>query len=75
MSTPVKIGGQALNHIEHWDFADESPDDTEVEQASYQTTSVYGFGHPPYCANVLDALQARRRPCATAERGCAAWSC
>ena len=55
----VKIGGPAVNQIEHWGFADESPDDAEVEQASYQTTSVYGFGHPPYYANVLDALQGK----------------
>jgi UDP-N-acetyl-2-amino-2-deoxyglucuronate dehydrogenase len=53
----VKIGGPAVNHIEHWAFADESPDDALVEQVSYETTSVYGFGHPPYYANVLDALQ------------------
>lgn len=55
----VKIGGPAVNQIEHWSFADQSPDDAEVEHASYQTTSVYGFGHPPYYANVLDALQGK----------------
>ena len=55
----VKIGGPAVNQIENWAFADESPDDELVEQASYQTTSVYGFGHPPYYANVLDALQGK----------------
>jgi UDP-N-acetyl-2-amino-2-deoxyglucuronate dehydrogenase len=53
----VKIGGPAVNQIEHWAFADQSPDDALVEQASYETTSVYGFGHPPFYANVLDALQ------------------
>jgi UDP-N-acetyl-2-amino-2-deoxyglucuronate dehydrogenase len=53
----VKIGGPAVNQIEHWAFADQSPDDARVEQVSYETTSVYGFGHPPYYANVLDALQ------------------
>lgn len=55
----VKIGGPAVNQIEHWAFADQSPDDTEVEQASYETTSVYGFGHPLYYANVLDSLQGK----------------
>ena len=55
----VRIGGQAVNQIEHWAFADESPDDAKVEQASYQTSSVYGFGHPPYYANILDALQGK----------------
>jgi len=53
----VRIGGPAVNQIEHWAFADTRPDDALVEQASYQTTSVYGFGHPPYYANMLDALQ------------------
>lgn len=55
----VKIGGPAVNQIEHWAFADERPEDAEVEQASYQTSSVYGFGHPPYYANMLDALQGK----------------
>jgi len=55
----VRIGGPAVNQIEHWAFADPSPDDALVEQASYATTSVYGFGHPPYYANVLDALQGK----------------
>lgn len=55
----VRIGGPAVNQIEHWSFADQCPDDALVEQASYQTTSVYGFGHPPYYANILDALQGK----------------
>ncbi|NBU77284.1 MAG: gfo/Idh/MocA family oxidoreductase, partial [Planctomycetes bacterium] len=55
----VRIGGPAVNKIEHWAFADQSPDDAEVEKASYATTSVYGFGHLPYYANVLDALQGK----------------
>jgi UDP-N-acetyl-2-amino-2-deoxyglucuronate dehydrogenase len=55
----VKIGGPAVNQIEHWAFADEHPDDAEVDQASYQATSVYGFGHLPYYANVLDTLQGK----------------
>ena len=55
----VKIGGPAVNKIEHWVFADECPDDDLVEKASYETTSVYGFGHPPYYANMLDVLQGK----------------
>ena len=30
-----------------------------VEQASYETTSVYGFGHPLYYENVLDSLNGK----------------
>lgn len=55
----VKIGGPAVNKIENWVFADESPDDALVEKATYETTSIYGFGHPPYYANVFDALQGK----------------
>ena len=55
----VKVGGPAVNQIEHWVFADKQPDDDLVEQASYETTSVYGFGHPPYYANMLDVIQGR----------------
>lgn len=55
----VRIGGQAVNKIEHWDFADHHPDDDQVETASYETTSVYGFGHPLYYQNVFDALQGK----------------
>jgi UDP-N-acetyl-2-amino-2-deoxyglucuronate dehydrogenase len=58
----VKIGGPALNQIEHWAFADESPDDFKVESASYATCGVYGMGHPLYYANVLDTLQGKAEP-------------
>ena len=55
----VRVGGPAVNQIEHWDFKSESQDDELVAKASYQTTSVYGFGHPPYYENLLNALQGR----------------
>lgn len=53
----VKIGGSAVNQIDLWEFKDSSPDDLEVEKASYQTTSVYGFGHPAYYSNMISTLQ------------------
>ncbi len=65
----VKIGGPAVNHIDHWAFADKSPDDALVEQASYQTTSVYGFGHLPFYANVLDTLQGKSEPLCNGREG------
>lgn len=58
----VKIGGPAVNQIEHWTFADQHPDDDLVAKASYETTSVYGFGHPPYYSNMLDVLQGTAKP-------------
>jgi UDP-N-acetyl-2-amino-2-deoxyglucuronate dehydrogenase len=58
----VRIGGVAVNHIDHWEFADSDPDDALVEQASYETTSVYGFGHPLYYDNVIRALRGDAPP-------------
>ena len=50
-------------------FADESPDDAEVNNANYQTTSVYGFGHPPYYSNMLDVLQGKAKPLCDGREG------
>lgn len=52
----VRVGGVALNKIEHWDFAEPHSDDAEVEAASYDTGSVYGFGHQLYYDNVIGTL-------------------
>ncbi|MCU7937758.1 MAG: Gfo/Idh/MocA family oxidoreductase [gamma proteobacterium symbiont of Bathyaustriella thionipta] len=52
----VKVGGVAVNEIEHWEFEDSDPDDQKIQEASYETTSVYGFGHPLYYKNVIDTL-------------------
>lgn len=65
----VKIGGPAVNQIEHWSFADVSADDELVEQASSETTSVYGFGHLPYYANMLDALQGKAEALCDGQQG------
>ena len=55
----VRVGGLAVNEIQHWEFADEHPDDSRVKAASYETQSVYGLGHPLYYANVVDVLRGR----------------
>jgi UDP-N-acetyl-2-amino-2-deoxyglucuronate dehydrogenase len=52
----VRIGGVAVNEIQHWEFADSHEDDTKAGEASYLTTSVYGFGHPLYYDNVINTL-------------------
>ena len=58
----VRIGGVAVNEIQHWEFADEDEDDEKVKTASYETTSVYGFGHPLYYDNVIKALRGEAEP-------------
>lgn len=58
----VRVGGLAVNEIQHWDFAEADPDDEQVKNASYETTSVYGFGHPLYYKNVIDVLRGEAEP-------------
>ncbi len=58
----VRIGGVAVNEIQHWEFADKRPEDDKVKEASYQTTSVYGFGHPLYYENVIKTLRGEAEP-------------
>jgi UDP-N-acetyl-2-amino-2-deoxyglucuronate dehydrogenase len=58
----VRIGGVAVNEVQHWEFADKRPEDDKVKDASYQTTSVYGFGHPLYYDNVIKSLRGEAEP-------------
>lgn len=58
----VRIGGLAVNQIQHWEFAEPSEDDAKVADASYATTSVYGFGHPLYYDNVIKVLRGEAEP-------------
>ena len=58
----VRLGGVAVNQLEHWEFAEPDPDDELVKQASYDTTSVYGFGHPLYYDNVINSLRGEAVP-------------
>jgi len=56
-SGTVRVGGVAVNRIEHWEFAKPDPADAQVEEASYATSSVYGFGHSLYYDNVIRTLR------------------
>ena len=58
----VRIGGVAVNDVQHWEFEDERDYDQQVQQASYATNSVYGFGHPLYYKNVVDVLRGEAEP-------------
>jgi UDP-N-acetyl-2-amino-2-deoxyglucuronate dehydrogenase len=58
----VRVGGVAVNDIQHWEFEDDKDYDSTVKNANYQTKSVYGFGHPLYYANVIDVLQNSAHP-------------
>lgn len=58
----VRVGGVAVNDIQHWEFAEPMEYDTQIKEANYQTTSVYGFGHPLYFKNVIDVLRGEAEP-------------
>jgi UDP-N-acetyl-2-amino-2-deoxyglucuronate dehydrogenase len=58
----VRIGGVAVNEIQQWEFATPDADDDKVRDASYETTSVYGFGHPLYYDNVIKVLRGEAEP-------------
>jgi UDP-N-acetyl-2-amino-2-deoxyglucuronate dehydrogenase len=58
----VRIGGVAVNEIQHWEFADKRSEDNAIKTASYQTTSVYGVGHPLYYDNVIKVMRGQAKP-------------
>ncbi|MGJ7910823.1 Gfo/Idh/MocA family protein [Neobacillus sp. LXY-1] len=66
----IKAGGKSVNLIEEWQFADKQDDPDEVK-ANYQENppNVYGFGHNPLYADVINAIHNDRDPYVTAEHG------
>ncbi len=58
----VQVGGVAVNEIKHWEFADQDEDDIRVKESNYQTSSVYGVGHPLYYDNVIRVLRGEASP-------------
>lgn len=58
----VKIGGVAMNAIDHWEFSDTQPHDEAVRNANYETSSVYGFGHVRYYENIVNVFRGTQEP-------------
>lgn len=66
----VKAGGQSVNIIEEWRFSDALDDPDEVKATFHENPpNVYGFGHTPLYADVIDAINNDRDPYVTAEDG------
>ena len=66
----VKAGGQSVNVIEEWSFSDMLDDPEEVKQQFHENPpNVYGFGHTPLYADVIDAVRTNRAPYVDAEAG------
>jgi len=58
----ARIGGVAVNEIQHWEFAQQEPEDADIKAATYATTSVYGFGHPLYYDNAIRVFRGEAEP-------------
>lgn len=58
----VRVGGVAVNDIQLWQFDEAHDYDAQIQSANYETTSVYGFGHPLYYKNVIDAMRGEDEP-------------
>jgi predicted dehydrogenase len=66
----IKAGGKSENRIEVWNFADGHDDPEEVIKACYEDPpNVYGFGHTPLYADMIDAIEDDRKPFVDAEEG------
>lgn len=66
----VKAGGQSVNIIEEWRFSDMLDDSEEVKKKFHENPpNVYGFGHIPLYADVIEAIEKNRNPYVTAKDG------
>lgn len=66
----AKAAGTSDNIIEEWQFADELDSSEEVKkQFSENPPNIYGFGHTPLYADVIDAIRNNHAPLVDAEAG------
>ena len=66
----VKAGGQSVNVIEEWRFSDMLDDAEEVKRRFHENPpNIYGYGHTPLYANVIEAIEKNKIPYVDAEAG------
>ena len=66
----VKAGGQSVNVIEEWRFSDMLDDPKEVKERFHENPpNVYGYGHTPLYADVINAIKHDRQPYVNAREG------
>lgn len=69
----VKAGGSSVNRIEEWHFSDQLDNTADViNEFSENPPNVYGFGHTPLYADMIEAIEKDRKPYVTGEDGLAA---
>lgn len=66
----VKAGGTSVNIIEEWNFSDMLDEPDQVKAQFHENPpNVYGYGHTPLYADVIDAIETDRTPYVDAEAG------
>lgn len=66
----VVIGGSALNKVLVWQFADGEDDLAQIqEECNKDIESVYGWGHNPLYADMIDSIQQDREPLVSGTEG------
>lgn len=66
----VKAGGDAVNIMEEWRFADYMDDPEKVKsQYSELPPNIYGFGHAKLYRDVIEAIEHDREPYVNGEAG------
>ena len=66
----VKAGGKSVNIIEEWNFADGADDPAHVKAVYGENPpNIYGYGHTPLYADMLDAIKNNRAPYVSGEDG------
>ena len=66
----VKAGGQSVNRIEEWRCSDGLDDPQKVmKEFGEDPPNVYGYGHTPLYADVIDAIKNNREPYVNGEAG------
>lgn len=66
----VKAGGKSVNIIEEWNFSDGADDPAHVKAVYGENPpSIYGYGHTPLYADMIEAIQESRAPYVSGEDG------
>lgn len=66
----VKAGGTSVNIIEEWTFSDMLDDPENVKKQFHENPpNVYGYGHTPLYADMIEAVEKNRKPYVDAEAG------
>lgn len=66
----VKAGGKSVNIIEEWNFADGVDDPAHVKAVYGENPpNIYGYGHTPLYADMVEAIQTHRKPYVSGEDG------